>query len=61
MLPHLATAAGVLIVALREGLMRGEPETLRKKDQQKNCGDALGKIESEAAKRAKLHGLKSCV
>ncbi len=53
LLPGLAAAAGVLVVAIREGLMARDPQTLQQKEQQKPRGDALGKVETEAAKAGK--------
>ena len=48
-LPGFAAAARVLVVAIAEGLMCGEPETLGEKKREKHRRDPLGKIEVEAA------------
>ncbi len=48
-LPDLTTAAGVLIVAIAEGLVGGEPEALNEKECEQPRRYALRTIEAKAA------------
>ena len=48
-LPYFAAAAGILVVAVGEGLAGSEPEALGEKEGEQNSGDALRPIEAEAA------------
>ena len=50
LLPSLASASRVLIVAVREGLMSGDPKALRQKKSKQDRRDALREVEVEAAK-----------
>ena len=54
--PGFAAATGVLIVAIGEGLVSDDPETLEKKEGQHQSRDALREIEAKAAKDAKPVG-----
>jgi len=49
-LPRLTTAPRVLIVAVGQRLVAGEPESLNQKSQQKSGRDALREIEAKASK-----------
>ena len=53
LLPCLAAAAGVLVVAVGERLMRGDPKTLGQKKGKQDRRDPLREIEVEAAKASK--------
>ncbi len=55
-LPGFAAAARVLVVAIAEGLMGGEPEALAEEKREQPRRDPLGKIEVEAADPAERMG-----
>jgi len=61
--PHLATAAGVLVVAIGEGLVSGKPQSLDQKHHQQSGCDALRQIEAKTAEDAKpvSHSVQSNV
>ncbi len=50
LLPHLATAARVLIIAVGQVLARDQPEALDEKNRKERRRDALRQIEMETAK-----------
>src|SRR5258708_6824433 len=54
--PNLASAAGVLVVAVAERLMGDEPEALEEKNRKQHRRDALRQIEMEAAETGKPVG-----
>ena len=56
LLPDLASAASVLVVAVAERLMRDKPESLDEKDRKQPRRDALRQIEMEAAETGKPVG-----
>ncbi len=56
LLPHLAAAARVLVVAVGEGLVGDEPEALDEEGCEQRRRDALGQIESKTAEAGKPVG-----
>jgi len=56
LLPRFAAAAYVLVVAIREGLVTGNPKTLNEKKSEKYCRDALREVEVEASEAGKGAG-----
>ena len=56
LLPCLASATRVLVVAIGERLAAGDPQALPQKQQQESGGDALRKVETETAKAGKPVG-----
>ncbi len=55
-LPGLASAARILVVAIAERLMGGEPQALCQEKGKQSRRNPLGKIEMEAANPAKRKG-----
>src|ERR1035437_1828809 len=52
-LPHLASAARILVVAIAECLVGGEPQSLHEEKGQHYRRDALRQVEMKAAKTSK--------
>ena len=55
-LPHLASATGILVVAIRQRLAAGEPQSLEEKHGQQSRRNTLRQIEAKAAKDTSTKG-----